>query len=110
MKSTTPNRRDAYMGAMNKTEKPRSSMSTSDPKSKPQPSKMAPAKSPRPVGKPSPNRGNTNPETSAPERSTPAPSSMVPSKLAPAKSPRPVAAPKKKQATYPGRKPYNYAV
>ena len=46
--ATTPSRKDAYMGAMKKSEKkPKPSMSAADPKSKPQTSKLAPTKSPR---------------------------------------------------------------
>ena len=143
--ATTPNRKAAYMGAMKKSEKnPQPSMSASDPKSKPQTSKLAPTKSPRTKsaprienmrsvpGKPageSPKMVAATPTSKlAPETSKrPGPSRAIrenqakfdrsaglgddgpkTARFAPAKSPRTVPNPKKKQATYPGRKPYNY--
>jgi hypothetical protein len=146
--ATTPNRKDAYMGAMKKTGgKPKSSMSAADPKSKPMTSKLAPTKSPRtksaPVRTPqaasftyreAPGMsGGTSTSKLAPassKRPVPAgPAREVRNnqakldraaglgddgpknaRFAPAKSPRTVPNPKKKQATYPGRTPYNYAV
>lgn len=136
----TPNRRDAYMGAMNKpAKKSPSAMSASDPKSKPQSSKLAPASSPR--TKPSPQAGKM-PSVSLPKVFGGGMTSPV-SKVAPTKSPRPrrfpvpkamsssdvtvispatksrlapkegirsKANPRRKQKTYPGRTPYNYAV
>jgi hypothetical protein len=64
----------------------------------PNPKALAPAKSPR--TQPAPRVENMKGYV---EGTTHTP-------MASAKSPRPVANPKKKQATYPGRKPYNYAV
>lgn len=143
--AATPSRKDAYMGAMSKPAKTRSAMSASDPKSKPQPSKLAPTSSPRtprspqagkmpavslpkvfgggmtkPVSKvaptksPRPERRPSEPGFSfrvpgpsqAPESSPPA----TKSKLAPTVGTRSKANPRRKQKTYPGRTPYNYAV
>jgi hypothetical protein len=88
-KSTTPNRKDAYMGAMNKTEKkPRSSVSASDPKSKPMQSKLAPKSSPRTV---------PNPKAPAPATSTRA-----------MRDPRKKQMQMQKQKNYPGYTRLNY--
>ena len=125
--ATTPSRKDAYMGAMKKSEKkPRASMSAADPKSKPQPpakgpgntfvgskpstpSKLAPetSKRPQPIG---PARAIRENQAKFDRSAGLGDDGPKTARFAPAKSPRTVPNPKKKQATYPGRKPYNYAV
>ncbi len=106
--ATTPNRKDAYMGAMKKPGgKPRASMSASDPKSKPMTSKLAPTKSPR--TKSAPVRIPQAASFTYREAPGKVPATST-SKLAPAASKRATRDPRKKQKTYPGRDPYNYAV
>ena len=103
--ATTPNRRDAYMGAMKKPEK--KSLGLSQSKSKPQP----PAKGPQFVMgyRESGMSGGTLASKLAPETSKrPKPSPINTSKLAPTSSPRTVPNPKKKQKPYPGTKKMNY--
>jgi hypothetical protein len=87
----TPNRKDAYMGAMNKTEKKtRSSMPTTAPKSAPRSSMptTAPKASPRTV---------PNPKAPAPASSTRA-----------MRDPRKKQMQKQKQKNYPGYTRLNY--
>ena len=85
--ATTPNRKDAYMAAMKKTDKkPRASMSAADPKSKPQTSKLAPTTSPRTKSAPRVENMNGFVEGTT---HTPMSGGTPASKLAPAKSKRP---------------------
>lgn len=116
--ATTPNRKDAYMGAMKKAEKkPLSSAPAKGPGntfvgSKPSTtSKLAPAtsKRPQPIGPARAVRENQAKFDRAAGLGDDGPKAK-PSALAPVKSKRPVASPAKKQKTYPGRTPYNYAV
>lgn len=130
--ATTPSRKDAYMGAMKKSEKkPTPSapakavsmpkgMSGGTPASKMDArrsggttrtptSKLAPetSKRPQPIGPARAIRENQAKFDRAAGLGDDGPKTA---RFAPAKSPRTVPNPKKKQATYPGRKKMNYAV
>ena len=118
--ATTPSRKDAYMGAMKKSVK---KSTPSAPAKGPQKavvmaarrsggtptSKLAPetSKRPQPIGPARAIRENQAKFDRAAGLGDDGPKTA---RFAPAKSPRTVPNPKKKQATYPGRKPYNYAV
>ena len=120
--ATTPSRKDAYMGAMKKSEKkPRASMSAADPKSKAASmpkgmmggthrtptSKLAPetSKRPQPIGPARAIRENQAKFDRAAGLGDDGPKTA---RFAPAKSPRTVPNPKRKQKTYPGAKKMNY--